>query len=231
MGKRCCRGRVSQVISRNIDRLHRGDRTLLGRRNPFLQFSHLRRQVGLVTNRRRHPSKQRRNFRTSLGEAEDIINKKEHILALFITKIFRHSQCRKTNPKTGSRRLIHLTKNQSGFFEDTGIFHLVPEIITFTGSFTNPAEDREATVLSCNIINKFHDNNSFTNSGSAEKADLSTFNIGCQHINNLDSGLQRCEFGTLLFVCRCGTMNRVAFFLTNRPHLIDRVADNINDTT
>ena len=48
------RRRVCDVIRWNVDRLHRRDRSVLGRCDPLLQIAHLRRQCRLITDSARH---------------------------------------------------------------------------------------------------------------------------------------------------------------------------------
>src|SRR3546814_3429476 len=56
-------------------------RTLIGRRNAFLQRTHVGGQGGLITHRRRNTAKKCGHFRTCLREAEDIVDEEEHVLA------------------------------------------------------------------------------------------------------------------------------------------------------
>ena len=46
MFRRCCRGRVGQVVGGNVDSLHRGDGTLAGGGDALLQSAHLSGQGG-----------------------------------------------------------------------------------------------------------------------------------------------------------------------------------------
>src|SRR3546814_3241456 len=57
--------RIGQVVGRHVNGLHRGDRTLIGRRNAFLQRTHVGGQGGLITHRRRNTAKKRSEEHTS----------------------------------------------------------------------------------------------------------------------------------------------------------------------
>ena len=85
-----CRSRVGRVIGGDIHGLDRRDRTVLGAGNPLLQTAHLRRQRRLVADRAGHPAQKRRNFGAGLDEPKDVINKQQHILALFVPEVFGH---------------------------------------------------------------------------------------------------------------------------------------------
>ena len=73
--------RVGQIVGRHVNRLHRGDRALVGGGDAFLQIAHLGRQGRLITHRAGNTAQQRRHFRTGLGEAEDVVDEQQHVLA------------------------------------------------------------------------------------------------------------------------------------------------------
>src|SRR5690606_40309753 len=84
VGKGGRRSRVGIVVRRNVNRLDRGDRSLLGGGDPLLQLPHLRGQGRLITHGGGHPAQQRRHFGSRLGEAEDVVDEEKHVLAVFI---------------------------------------------------------------------------------------------------------------------------------------------------
>lgn len=79
--------RVGQVICRHINCLDRGDRTILGRSDSLLEFADFVCQSRLITNGRRHTSQQRRNLGTCLDITENVVDKQQHVLVLFITEV------------------------------------------------------------------------------------------------------------------------------------------------
>jgi hypothetical protein len=91
MGKRVCRGRVGEVVGRHVDRLHRGDGSLVRRGDALLQLAHLGRECRLVADGARHPAEQRRYLRAGLDEPEDVVDEEQHVLAL-IAEVLRHRQ-------------------------------------------------------------------------------------------------------------------------------------------
>ena len=62
VGESSGRSGVSQVISRDINCLHRGDRSILCGGDTFLESTHFGCQRGLVANGRRHTTQQGGNF-------------------------------------------------------------------------------------------------------------------------------------------------------------------------
>src|SRR5262249_25499888 len=88
MGKRRGRRRVGQVVGRHVDRLHRGDRALLRAGDAFFQGSEIGRQGPLVADRRGDAAQERRDFRTGLGESEDVVDEEQDVLTFLVAEIF-----------------------------------------------------------------------------------------------------------------------------------------------
>ena len=106
------RRRIGVVVGGHVNRLHRRDRTVLGRRDALLQIAHLRRQVGLVSHRARHAAQQRRYFRTRLRETENIVDEQQHVLVFFVAEIFGDGERRQRHAQTRPGRLGHLPVDQ-----------------------------------------------------------------------------------------------------------------------
>ena len=100
VGERGGRRRVGQVVGWHIDRLHRGDRALLRRGDALLQCTHVGGQRRLIADGRWNAAEQRRHFRAGLGEAEDVVDEEQHILAL-VAEVLGHGQPRQ--PDAGMR--------------------------------------------------------------------------------------------------------------------------------
>ena len=92
------RRRVGVVVRRHIDRLDRGNGSLLGGSDTFLQLTHLCRQIGLIAHRRGHAPQEGRHFRSRLGKAENIVNEEQHVLAFLVAEIFGNRQSGQTHP-------------------------------------------------------------------------------------------------------------------------------------
>ena len=109
------RGGIGEVIGRHIHGLHGSYRTLFGRRNTLLQLSHFGSEIGLVSDSGRHAAQQRRDFRTGLSEAKDVVNEQERVCALFVAEIFGNCKSGERDAQTGSGRFGHLAIDQCGF--------------------------------------------------------------------------------------------------------------------
>ena len=106
------RRRVGQIVGGHVDGLHRGDRALLGRGDAFLQHAHFGGQGRLIAHRRGNAAQQRRHFRAGLGEAEDVVDEEQHVLALFVAEIFGDGEAGQADARAGARRLVHLAVDQ-----------------------------------------------------------------------------------------------------------------------
>mmetsp|Transcript_21603 Transcript_21603/g.27489 ORF Transcript_21603/g.27489 Transcript_21603/m.27489 type:complete len:254 (-) Transcript_21603:657-1418(-) len=207
MRKSCCWGWICKIISRHINSLDRSNRTSVCGSNTFLKFSQICSQGWLVTDSRWNSSQKSRHFRTCLSKSENIINKQKHILSLRVTEIFCNSQSGQSNSSTSTRRFVHLTVNQSGLgsrfsnFDNSRFNHFVVQIISFTGTFTNTSKNRETTMSTSNITDKFHNQNCFTDTSSTKKTNFSSSCIRSQKIDNLNSCDQHRSFSGLF--CKC----------------------------
>jgi hypothetical protein len=125
MGKGGGRRRVGQVVRRHVHTLNRGNGAFVRGGDAFLQPTEVDGQGRLVPNGGRHTTQEGGHFGTGLGKPENVVDEDQHVLAFFITEIFRAGQRGKGHAGTGSRRLGHLTVNQGGFGKNAGILHLV----------------------------------------------------------------------------------------------------------
>ena len=112
MGKRG-RGRgVREVVCGHVDGLHRGDGPLGGGGDALLQASQVGRQRGLVADGRGDASQQGRHLAVGLGEAEDVVHKEQHVLALDVAEVLSHGQARQRHARARARGLVHLPVHQ-----------------------------------------------------------------------------------------------------------------------
>src|SRR5260221_1176911 len=80
------RRRVGVVVSGEVDRLDRRDRSVLRRGDPLLQLAHFRQQRGLVADGARHAAEERGDLRAGLREAEDVVDEGEDVLLLGVAE-------------------------------------------------------------------------------------------------------------------------------------------------
>jgi hypothetical protein len=80
------------------------------------------------------------------------------------------------------------------------------------------------------VVNEFHDNDGFADTGPAEETDLSTLTVWLEQIDNLDSRLEDFGLSFLVFQLRRGPVNRIGFLGLNRPFLIDGLTEHVHQT-
>ncbi len=241
VSKRGGRRRVGKVVRRNVDRLHRGDRALGGRGDAFLQRAHVGRQGRLIAHRRRNTAEQRRHFRTRLGEAEDVVDEEQHVLAFLVAEVLGHGQTRKRNAGAGARGLVHLAEHERhlGAFrrgvaigvlgDNAGVEEFVVEVVTFAGAFTDAREDRHAAVALGDVVDQFLDEHGLAHAGAAEQADLAALSVRCEQVDHLDAGHEDRGFGRLVDEFRRSSVDRRAQVGVDRAALVDRIADDVEN--
>ncbi len=146
------RSRVGVVIRRNEDRLEACDRALLGRGDPLLKPAHLGGQRWLVTDLRGHPAHEGRNLITGLHKAEDVVYEQEHVLAHLVPKVLGEGDPGETHAEAGAGRLVHLAEDHRRVLEDTGLLHLIVELVPLARPLAHPGEDARPLVLQRDVV-------------------------------------------------------------------------------
>mmetsp|Transcript_32191 Transcript_32191/g.44139 ORF Transcript_32191/g.44139 Transcript_32191/m.44139 type:complete len:216 (+) Transcript_32191:922-1569(+) len=206
---------IGQIVSGHIDSLDRGNGTLLGGSDTFLESTHISSKSGLVTDSRRNTTQQGRHLRTSLGESENVVDKKQHILTFVVTEVLSDSQTGQGDTRTGTRGLVHLTVHEGDLrvlqvfhVNDTSLFHFVVQIISFTSSLTDTSKNRETTVSFRNIVDQFHNQDSFSDTSTTKQTNLTSLSVRGQQVNNLNSSDQNFIRGSQLFEGRRISVDR-----------------------
>ena len=229
MGERGRGRRIGQVVGRHVDRLHRGDRALLGRGDALLQGAHVGRQGRLIAHRRRDAAEQRRHFRAGLGEAEDVVDEEQHVLAFGVAEVLGDGQARQADAGARARRLVHLAVDQRHLraraveLDDARFDHLVIEVVALAGALADAGEHRDAAMRLGDVVDQFHDGHGLADAGAAEQADLAALGVGRQQVDDLDAGDQdlalrstarrtpaRCDGSAGSACCRPGRARRPA---------------------
>ena len=221
MGERGGGRRVGQVVGRHVDRLHRGDRALGGGGDALLQRAHVGGERRLVAHRRRDAAEQRRHFRTRLGEAEDVVDEEQHVLAL-VAEILRDRQPGEADAGARARRLVHLAEHQRAFgavgvavvlvrvLVDARLDHLVIEVVALARALADAGEHRIAAVRLGDVVDQLLDQHGLADAGAAEQADLAALGVGRQEIDDLDAGDENLGLGRLLGIGRRVGVDRTA---------------------
>ena len=193
------RGGIGKIIGRHVDGLDGGNGTLGGGGNTLLEATHVRGKSGLVTDGGGNTSEKGGHLGTGLGEAEDVVNEEEHILALLVTEVLGNGETGKGDTGTGTRGLVHLTVHEGGLgsvgragllidLDDATLNHLVVEIVTLAGTLADTGEDGVTTVVHGNVVNELHDNDGLADTGTTEETNLTTLGVGGEEIDDLDTG-------------------------------------------
>jgi len=109
-----------------------------------------------------------------LGESENVVNEKEHILSLLISEVFSNSKSGQSNSGTGTWGLVHLSvdKGYLGLslqLDNTSLNHLVVKIVTLTSSLSYTREHGVPSVSFGYVVDQFHNKYSFSYSSTTEK--------------------------------------------------------------
>ena len=164
---------------------------------------------------------QRRHFRARLGEAEDVVDEEQHVLAL-VAEIFRDGEAGERDARARARRLVHLAIDERAFRTrgrtivlvridvDLRLDHLVIEIVALARALADAGEDGIAAVRLGDIVDEFHDQHGLADAGAAEEADLAALGIGREQIDDLDAGFENLRFRRLVGVGRRRLMDGAA---------------------
>ena len=228
--------RVGQIVGRHVNRLHRGDRALLGRGDALLERAHVGAERRLVAHRRGNPAEQRRHLGTGLGEAEDVVDEQQHVLAFGVAEVLGDGQPRQADPGARAGRLVHLTVDQGDLglaqilkVDHAGLDHLVVEVVALAGALADAGEHRIAAVRFGDVVDQLHDDHGLADAGAAEQPDLAALRIGREQVDHLDPGDQDLGLGRLVDQRRRRLMDRHVDLGVDRPPLVDRLADHVED--
>mmetsp|Transcript_19812 Transcript_19812/g.50669 ORF Transcript_19812/g.50669 Transcript_19812/m.50669 type:complete len:478 (-) Transcript_19812:230-1663(-) len=236
MGEGGGRGGIGKIISGHVDGLHGSDGTLLGGGDTLLESTKIGGKSGLVTDSGRNTSEKGRHLRVSLGETEDVVYEKKHILSLLITEVLGNSETGKSDTGTSSWGLVHLTVHKSGLrlisvqLNHTRLNHFVVEIVTLTSTLSDTSEDRVTTMSLSNVVDKFHDKHCLTDTGTTEETNLTTLSVGGKKIYDLDTSDKDFLLCRLVGEKRRVVMNGVLCLGSDFSTLINGLSNDVNDT-
>ena len=82
-----------------------------------------------------------------------------------------------------------------------------------------------------NVVNQFHDQYRFANTGTAEQTDFTALCIRCNQVNDLNASFQNFSGSLLLIIRRRIAMNRPAFDIFRRRLIINRLTKQVKNTS
>ena len=228
--ERTSRCRVRQVIGRDIDCLNRRDGTILRRGDALLQSTDIRGQRRLITDGRRHAAEQCRNLRTSLDEAEDVVDEEQHVLMLDIAEVLCHRQARQGDAHTCSWRLVHLAVDECRLVDDARLSHLAPEVVALTGALADAGEDGVTAVLRRDVVDELHDEDRLADACAAEEARLAALGVRSDEVDDLDARLEDLCARLLLVELRSRAMDRPGLLVADRSWVVvNRLTEYVED--
>ena len=68
-----------------------------------------------------------------------------------------------------------MPEHECGFVDNAAGMHFCPKVIAFATAFADTCEHGISSVFGCNIVNQFLNQNRFTDTRTAEKADFPPF--------------------------------------------------------
>ena len=121
-----------------------------------------------------------------------------------LTEVLCHGQAGLGNTHTCSWGLVHLTKDQCGLAQNTGLVHLAPKVAALAGALADAGEDGVAAVLGGHVVDQFLDQHGLADACAAEQTDLAALCIRSQQVDDLDAGLQ--DLGSRLLLRKAGSL-------------------------
>mmetsp|Transcript_51522 Transcript_51522/g.154011 ORF Transcript_51522/g.154011 Transcript_51522/m.154011 type:complete len:576 (-) Transcript_51522:12-1739(-) len=229
-------GGIGQVVRRHVDGLDRGDRALLRGRDALLQGRQVRRERGLVADGAGDAAQQGGHLGAGLGEAEDVVHEEQHVLALLVAEVLRHREAGQGHAGARARRLVHLAVDQGGLgarglvlLDDAAGHHLVVQVVALARALAHAGKDAVAAVLQGDVVDELHDHDRLAHARAAEEADLAALGVRRQEVHHLDAREQLLRRRVHLREGRRGAVDGVELLRLDRPELVDRLADDVDD--
>jgi hypothetical protein len=119
-----------------------------------------------------------------------VVDEQQHVLVLHVAEVLGHRQRGQRDPQAGARRLVHLTEDEGGLPDHVGLGHLGDQVVSLTGTLTDPGEHRDAVVVACHPSDHLLDQHRLADPGSAEQADLAALDVRRQQVDDLDAGVE-----------------------------------------
>ncbi len=222
---------VGVVVGGHEDGLEARDGALLRRRDPLLEGGHLRGQVRLVADRRRHPPEQGGNLGPGLGETEDVVDEEEDVAALGVAEMLRHGEGGEPHPQAGAGRLVHLAEDEGRLGDDAGLGHLADEVVSLARALPHAREDGDTSMLLGDVADQLLDDDRLAHAGAAEDADLAALLERADQVDDLEARLEDLDFRDLLVEGGRRPVDREDVAPVDRPFPIDGVAQDVEHAT
>ncbi len=224
------RGRVGDIVRRDVNGLEARYRAFLGRGDPLLQPAHLGGQRGLVADLRGHPAHERRDLVAGLHESEDVIDKEQDVLAELLPEVLGEGDSGETDAEASPGRLVHLPEDHRGVPENPGLLHLAVEVVPLTRTLADPGEDARPLVLQRDVVDQLGNNDRLADPRAAEEPDLAATPDRAEQVYDLDAGHELLGLGGELGELRGRAVYRPVVLGIYGALLIDGVAEHVQKT-
>src|SRR5260370_29786183 len=97
-------------------------------------------------------------------------------------------------------------------------------------AFADSRKNREAAVRLRDVVAQLLNQNGLRDAGAAKQSRLGAFGVRLEKIDDLDAGFEHLDLGRLFIEPRRFTMNRPALFGVDRTLVVDRFAEDVEDT-
>mgnify|MGYP003105275578 CR=1 FL=1 len=81
--------------------------------------------------------------------------------------------------------LVHLPKGKNRLVYDPALLHVKHKLVALARTLADPGKNRVSAVSDGNVVDHLHDKNRLSDSGSAEKTDLSALCVRGKKVNDL----------------------------------------------
>ena len=102
--------------------------------------------------------------------------------------------------------------------------------VTLTGTLADTGEDRVTTVGLGDVVDELLNQDSLADTGTAEETNLASTGVRGEQVDDLDTGLEDLGRGRLVDVRGRVGVDREGLDGLDRATLVDRLADNVDDT-
>src|SRR6185437_13615495 len=179
-------------------------------------------------------------------------------LSVAIAVVFGDGQTAERHAGTGTWGFVHLTEDEGSLrlrqlihvhltqvpaamfhamfeilavFHDTGFDHFTHQVVTFAGTLTNTGEYGQTGIGFGDVIDQLLDKYRFTYTRATEQADLTTFCIGLDQVDDFDTGEKYFGAGAQVFEGWGFGVDRAAIGRGNGRQSVDGITGHVEQTT
>jgi len=124
-----------------------------------------------------------------------------------------------------------LSVDESGRVDDSRLFHLEVQIVSFARTLADAAEHRLTAMSLGDVVNQLHDDDGLADAGAAEESDLSALHEWRDEVDDLDTGLKDFCLGLEVRELRGRSVNWPPFDTRrNLRPIVDGVAKHVQNS-